>query len=358
MTIIQFIPEFRLAGAETMCENLTYELVKKGHKIIVVSLYNTHSPITERIEKRNIPLIYLDKKLGLDLSIIKEIRKVIKQYKPDIIHTHLYLLKYVVIASFGLKVKGIVHTVHNIAQKENIALDRWVNRIFFKTNKVIPVALSEQIRLTIMQVYKIRKTNIPVIFNGFSLHDNIPSRNYDINDQIKLIHVGRYTDVKNHLALLQAVTEIHQTIPHLILNLYGTGELKNNIDSYICEHYASDYIFDNGLSDNILGKLIESDIFVLPSKYEGMPMSIIEAMSVGLPIIASRVGGIPDMIKDGVDGLLCEPNKESIKASLLKIIGCKELRKELGTNAIRKSEKYSAKQMADAYEKLYFNLIE
>lgn len=353
MTIIQFMPEFGLAGAETMCENLTYELVDKGHNVIVVSLYNYHSPITERIEKRNIPLLYLEKKTGLDLSIIKKIRNILKKYKPEILHTHLYLLKYVALASFGLNIKGIVHTVHNIAQKENGTFDRSINNLFFKSKKVVPVALSELIRSTITQVYKINKNSIPVIFNGVPLPKTFPKRNYDSDERIKIIHVGRYTDAKNHMALLQAVNELHSHHPNIVLNLYGAGELKDKIDSFIAEHNASDYIFDNGLSDKIREKLIESDIFVLPSKYEGIPMTIIEAMGAGLPIIASRVGGIPDMIEDGIDGLLCDPDKESIKTSLLKIIKNPNLRKQLGTKAIHKAEKFSAKRMADAYEQLY-----
>lgn len=350
------MPEFGLAGAETMCENLTYELVERGHKVIVVSLYDYHSPITERLEQRNIPLLYLCKKPGLDLPIIKKIRKIIKQYKPDVLHTHLYLLKYVVLAATGLNVKGFVHTVHNIAQKENNAVDRSINKLFFKTKKAIPVALSEQIRTTITEVYELQAADIPVIFNGVPLPETAPVRTYENDGHLKLIHVGRYTDVKNHLALMQAVVEIHRQEPDIELNLYGAGELKENIDVFIRENHAESYIFNNGLSDNIKEKLAASDIFVLPSKYEGMPMTIIEAMGAGLPIVASNVGGIPDMIDDGIDGLICGTDAESIKTSLLRLIRDKGLRKTTGTNALRKAEKFSARHMADAYEKLYFSL--
>lgn len=356
MTIIQFMPEFGLAGAETMCENLTYELVDRGHKVIVVSLYDYHSPITERLEQHNIPLLYLGKKPGLDLPIIKKIRNIIKQYRPDILHTHLYLLKYVVLAATGLYVKGIVHTVHNIAQKENGSLDRHINKAFFKTKKAVPVALSEQIRSTITEVYGLRPADIPVIFNGVPLAENTPGRSYERDGLLKLIHVGRYTDVKNHLALIQAVVEIHRQEPDIELNLYGAGELKDNIDAFIRENHAESYIFDNGLSDRIKDKLAASDIFILPSKYEGMPMTIIEAMGAGLPIVASNVGGIPDMIDDGIDGLICGTDKESIKTSLLRLIRDKDLRKTTGINALRKAEKFSARHMADAYEKLYYSL--
>ena len=81
MIIIQFMPEFGLAGAETMCENLSTELYRKGHKVYAVSLYNYKSPITSRLEKNNVTVIYLNKKPGLDLSIIGKIRFILKKYK-------------------------------------------------------------------------------------------------------------------------------------------------------------------------------------------------------------------------------------------------------------------------------------
>ena len=130
MKIVQIMPEFGLAGAETMCENLTYELIKLGHNVIVVSMYDYHSPITERLEKAGVDVRYLGKKPGLDFSMIGKIKKLLKKNKVDVIHTHRYCAQYAIPAAITAGVKLRVHTVHNIAEKEkNYLLTFYINGI-------------------------------------------------------------------------------------------------------------------------------------------------------------------------------------------------------------------------------------
>ena len=78
-----------------MCENLIYELVNLGHQVVAISLYSFKTAITERLENSGINIVYLDKKPGFDFSMFWKIKKIIKDYTPDIIHTHLYVTKYV-----------------------------------------------------------------------------------------------------------------------------------------------------------------------------------------------------------------------------------------------------------------------
>ena len=356
MRILQLIPNFGLAGAETMCENLTCELIKQGHDVSVVSLYNYHSTITKRIEKAGIDLVYLDKTTGLDFGLIKRLRKYIKDFKPDVIHTHLYALKYVAIASIGLPIKGIVHTVHNIAQKENNAANRFVNRLLFKKKNIIPVALTNEIRTTINQVYKLPLNEIPIVFNGTQIRNEYRKDSYEFGEKIRIINVGRYTPVKNQLALIEAVSRLHEEDSRIELDIYGDGPLKEQINQRLKELNTADYIKENGLTDNILEKLIHADIFVLPSIYEGMPMTIIEAMAVGLPVIGSKVGGIPDMIRDGENGLLCGTDIDSIELTIRKIINDNQQRENIAKNALERVKDFSAEQMAKSYIKIYSNL--
>ena len=93
MKIIQVIPMFGLAGAETMCENLTLALINQGHDVKVVSLYDYHSAITDRLEKSNVSISYLGKKKGWDNTIIPKLIRLFRKEKPDIVHSHLYAIK-------------------------------------------------------------------------------------------------------------------------------------------------------------------------------------------------------------------------------------------------------------------------
>lgn len=245
------MPEFGLAGAEIMCENLTYELIKLGHKVIVVSLYEYHSPITNRMEASGVDIRYINKKPGLDFSIIGKIRKILLQEKPEIIHTHLYVLQYVFFASLMTTVKVRIHTVHNIARKENSFAARKLNYIFFNFFNVIPVALSSIIQDTIEKEYKIKKENIPIVFNGIDLSKCIPKDSYKVNGLFKILHIGRFSEQKNHLGLIKAFSLFHKKYPNSELNLIGDGEKKIEIEKYVMKNNLIDCVHFLGLKSNI-----------------------------------------------------------------------------------------------------------
>lgn len=350
------MPEFGLAGAETMCEALTYALTERGHEVAVVSLYDYHSAITERMERRGIRVVYLGKRRGPDLAVLGRLRREVRAFRPDVLHTHLYLLKYVALSAAGLPVRGIVHTVHNVAQRENDALDRAVNRLLFRTRRALPVALSPLVRDTIVDVYRLPAERVPVVLNGISLSRCTARESYAFGPCIRIAHVGRYMAVKNHRALCEAVARLHAADPRLELHLYGDGPLRADIRNLIAELHAADYIIDHGLVSDACPPLAEADLFVLPSLYEGIPMTIIEAMGTALPIVASAVGGIPDMLADGREGLLCQPTAESIADALRRFIGDEALRRQCGTAARRRADDFSAATMARQYELIYQSL--
>ena len=107
------------------------------------------------------------------------------------------------------------------------------------------------------------------------------------------------------------------------------------------------------MQSNVYPYLHDADIFTLPSIYEGNPMTIIEAMGTGLPIVASRVGGIPDMISDGESGLLVEPEPQSICTDLTRLVEDAALRQRLGLAARKQSQTFSAEHMARDYISCY-----
>ena len=210
MKIIQIIPALVLAGAEIMCENLVYELTKAGHQVVVVSLFEHHSAITERMENAGIDVRYLNKRSGLDLSMIGKLRRIFKTEKPDVVHTHLYALKYMVPAAVLAGVNIRVHTVHNIAEKESGMFARKLNNVFFRCFNVVPVALSESVRETIEKEYRLKKAKIPVILNGIDLSKCLPKEEYSSVGAFGILHIGRFSEQKNHRGLLEAFRVFHE----------------------------------------------------------------------------------------------------------------------------------------------------
>lgn len=352
MRIMQVIPEFVVAGAENMCVNLTMELLSLGHEVMVVSLYDYHSELTERLEREHVRIMYLNKKLGMDFRVIYRIRKQLIQFKPDIIHTHLNTLKYVVAANIGLKGR-IVHTIHSVAHRVSGNTEKILNKFFFHHCGVTPVALTEAIKRSVEEFYKLDGDKVPYVPNGIPLQKCKVKESYEFGKTIKIVHVGRFHRVKNHRLMVEAICKIYENFPNVTLVFVGEGELMREIEDYIKSLGAESYILEFGPSNDVLSILHDSDIFLLPSQFEGMPMTLIEAMGTGLPIVASNVGGIPDLIVNGENGLLCEPNLLSIVSCLTRIINDKRLREKIGRSALRSSENFSSAIMAQEYLKLY-----
>lgn len=352
MKIFQVLPEFGIGGAEIMAENLTNELIRIGHHVIVISLYNYSSIITDRFESSKIDIRYLGKKAGLDISIIPKLRSIIKQEHPDAIHTHRYVLQYVAPAAFGLNTR-IIHTVHSVAQKENTKMARIFNNFIFKLKMAIPVALTEQVKDTIVEVYDIKRERIPVIYNGIPLQKCTQKTDYNFGNNIHLLHVGRYAEPKNHIEMIKAICQLHAFESRIILNLVGEGPLKDDISAIIKSNHAESYIIQHGPTNNVFDHMNKADIFILPSIYEGMPITLIEAMGSGIPILASNVGGIPDMIENAKEGILCTPDAYGIISKIKEMILDKDLREFIGKQAYIASKKFSVEKMAKKYVKLY-----
>ena len=349
MKILQVIPCFCFGGAETMCENLTYALKKMGHELCVVSLATDHTPITRRMEAAGVQIEYLDKKPGLDLSMIPKLVTLMKQEKPDVVHTHLSVIKYVGLAAKLAGVKKCVHTVHNVAHEEAEGpLQKITNRFYFSAGWSVPVALSPEVQKTILDLYGLQEEKVPVIYNGIDLSRCLPKQDYAA-ESLTLIHIGRFNVQKNHRGLLEAFQLLLRDIPDCQLRLLGDGELREETERYARELGIAEQVEILGSQSNVYPYLQQADIFLLPSLFEGMPMTIIEAMGTGLPVVASAVGGVPDMLRHEESGILVSLDPEEISNACRRLAKDETLRRKLGENARQDSARFSADYMARCY---------
>lgn len=351
MKILQVIPSLEIGGAETMCEGLSNLLKAQGQEVIVVSLYRLETPITRRLAQTGIPVRFLDKKPGLDLAAIPRLRRLIRQEKPDVIHVHLFALKYVGIAVLGLPIP-IVHTIHNVAAYD-AEHDKAVNQFFYRTGKAVPVSLSREIQKTVVEFYDLPEAVTPVIYNGIDLNRCEPKADYALSDPPRVIHVGRFWEQKNHTCMVQALKLLKDEGCPVILDCFGEGSLLEPTRALAQELGVEDSIRFRGVTDRVFPQLNQADLFILPSKWEGMPMTIIEAMGTGLPVIASNVGGVSDMITPGRNGLLIAPDPRELADAIARLVKEDALRARLGQNALADSIRFSGETMARSYLELY-----
>ncbi len=356
MKIIQVIPLLGLGGAETMCENLTYALRDLGHEVIVVSLYDHNSPITQRLADNKVDVRYLHKKRGFDASLFCRLKRLFIDEKPDVVHTHLYAAKYCFPTAKLAGVGRIVHTIHNVAEKESRRNARILNGFYFRHCGVVPVSLSKLVQDTVVKEYRLDNAKTPVVYNGVNLLKCRVKTEYSTHGVFKILHIGRFFEQKNHAGLIEAFEIFHKKYPNSELRLIGNGELLDTIKILVDSKKLSDAVKFLGQQSEVFDYLYEADIFTLPSNFEGMPMTLIEAMGTGLPIVATAVGGVPDMLDEN-SALLVDVNIEQIAGAFERYYLDEQLRQTHGKKVYEKKEHFSAAKMAQDYYKLYQNPI-
>ena len=171
--------------------------------------------------------------------------------------------------------------------------------------------------------------------------------------------VGRYNDAKGYDYLIPAWEIVHERHPDWILNVYGSGELHDQVVEWIRDRQLEDTIILHEPVDDIMDKYMESSICVLSSRYEGFSLVILEAMACGVPVVSFDCPHGPrNIIMHGEDGLLVEYlNSQALADGLCQLIENEELRKRFGSNARKNIRRFSQDTIMSQWDSLFHKLI-
>ena len=312
MKIMHIIPNLYPAGAETFCINLCNNLVSyENNKIVLLTFYdlNTNSTLIKSISN-NVKLISLGKKTGIKPFFFLAVYKIIKQENPDIINTHLNGLFYSSLFIMLNKIK-VFHTVHNMADKETILWKRKLYKILFHYFNVYPVAISKSIKDTIVKEYGL--LDVITIENGtpqlkISSSYNIVKNEIDSYKNTKstkvFLNIGRISPQKNQMMLIEVFNKLIDEGNDVVLLIIGKDPTDDQKYKIPLESKINDNIFLLGEKSNIGDYLALSNAFCLSSLYEGLPITLLESLSIKTIPICTPVGGIADVIIDGFNGFL------------------------------------------------------
>ena len=344
------IPHFGNGGAENMVSRLASHLDLNKVCAEVICLYG--NPLNNRLEKEitdhGIEIKYIGKGKGFSLKAIRSLAKELNSFKPTVIHTHLSACVYCASWVMFHKVK-ILHTIHNIPKNELIRPKRLVMHLLYKLKKAVPVAISHEIQTMMVSAYKLK--SLPeLIYNPVDIaRYNIPRIDHS---GINLVTAGRLTPQKNQALLIDTVEKIVKEHPDVSLTVLGDGQLRNQLEEQVKKLSLNNSVRFMGNVSNVENYFSESDIFVLSSDYEGLPLVILEAMAAGLPIVSTNVGGIKDIVTD--NGVLVAPNdSEALYCAIKDLINNKDYRLELGIKSKNNVAKFDSSIIADLYTDLY-----
>jgi glycosyltransferase involved in cell wall biosynthesis len=369
--ILHVINSLGVGGAESVVVNLLRYHNRERYLPVCVCLrapMHNHNEAVVRnagtpvhfLQVSDVPLAWLHN---------RHLNALFRRYHPAVVHTHLSGIRYALPLTMKYRTPVRIHTLHNIAEQEiGERANRLVRLLAFRyrIGGFVPVAIAQEVARTFEQLYGYK--NQPVIPNGIPVEDYAPNseQSYRVRQElgvepnaVVILHVGRFTEQKNHSLLLRAFARLRSSQPVYLL-LAGGGELLEPIQQLARELGIAERVRFLGVRSDVPAVLNAADIFTLPSRYEGNPMSVMEAMAAGLPVVATAVGGVPELVEESVSGFLT-PNEdlEALVTAFQCLVDSAELRRRMGEAALRRAhEKFDIRHTVRAYEDLYEAILQ
>jgi len=364
MKIIQFIPHLRNGGAERLVIDLCNEFSNENDVVLCTfrDIDETMSYVSEI--SKFVKLKTFGKEKGFNLKLSFRILSFLKRENPDVVNLHLpSVVPYVILSILFLRNISFFHTIHNIPSiEEQRRFFRNIRSILIRLNLLRVIAISDEIAKKFKGLYGF--TVHGIIYNGRKRIEKTESYDvvqkeldsYKFNKSTRVfLSVGRLWEQKNHGLLMHTFRRLKSMHVNAILVVIGDDYGTGTRDQYRKEKADNTYFI--GSKANVGDYLLNSNVFCLSSKYEGLPITILEAMSIGLPIISTSVGGIPDIIKNGKNGFLSPVDENAYLEVILKFLDLDiEQIERIKQNNIRSfQETHSIEITAKKYWQVYSN---
>lgn len=353
--LVHIIWSLGTGGAEKLLVDLALNL-KDSYELTVISQFGRGGfPNEEILEKNAVRVIYLNKRTGFDLKAVFDLYKTLSAIKPDIVHTHIQASAYAIFWYITHPKAAKFHTVHSVADRELGKVHQKAQAFAYACLGVVPIAISPAVKESLVKTYGLGAENIPLIHNGIDTSEFArPRAARGENAPFELVQVASFNKWKNQIFLLRAFARALEQEPDMHLTFVGDGPELAAVKSAAEKLGIRDKALFAGSSAKVAEFLRRADAFVLSSTFEGLPLAVLEAYAAGLPVISTRVGGVPDMLTDGENGLLVPSGDEAaMSAAILKLRANRGLCAKMGEANRKKAEEFDIKTVSEAYKKLY-----
>ena len=355
MRILHIDTERGFRGGELQVLLLMEGLKRKGHKNFLVA---SNGILIEKAKSITESIFTINPKRVLDIINIFKICKFIKFSQADILHIHTAHAHLVGGIAGRMKGKPIVVTRRvDFPVKGRFKYNRFADKI---------IAISRAVKRVLIEG-RVNEDKIAVIPSGIDTKkfDNVKRADYlfrEFNIPDKRLMIGtiaHLTDHKGHTYLLDAIPQVLKEFPHSFFLFVGDGELKDFLKTKSRILGIRDKVFLTGFREDIPEILSILDLFVLPSHLEGLCTSLMDAMCMEVPIVATTAGGIPEVIENEKTGLLVPPkNPSALAKAIIELLKDKNKREMFVSEGKKKVLKeFTASNMVEAVEKVYLSLI-
>lgn len=360
--VFQVVTDTNIGGAGIWLLNFLKAYNRENVDMTVVLPHN--AALIPEVEKLNVRVIEADGIADSSFSAkgFSALDKIFKEENPDIVHTHASLSARLAAKKNGIKV---VHTRHCLeGEKKHIKkfIYRFINNVL--SDRV--VAVSEAVKDNLLSD-GISEDKLRTVYNGITPIRELSEEEKQQAREKLGIHprqvvigmVARLEPVKNHAMFLEAAKVIATICPEALFMIVGDGTMREALEAKAKEDGIADKVIFTGYIQDVSEVMNVIDIHVLTSEKEALSISLIEAMSLGKPVIATNSGGPGEFVKNGVNGILIGVNDTvNLTMGAVRLIQRPDIRKKLGEEG-RKivGEKFISSDMARQIEQIYSELV-
>jgi L-malate glycosyltransferase len=359
------------AGAEVQTYTLLKALKHKDSVSISVVALN-EGMLAQRLRWSGFDVAVIDENKSGFWGILNQVKEHLRDRDIDILHTHRY--KENILGAL-LKKKGyakqLIQTVHGITEHFS-GLDRFKMDFYTRLNRHFSKKYFDRILTVSYDIEnkikgKFNNNQILTIHNAIDIENIRPVKKpTQIRQELGIDEgaivfgvAGRMAPIKGYDIFLEAASNILKRLPHSVLVLAGDGPLKVGLEKIAENLGITTQVRFTGFREDITDILGALDIFVISSYYEGIPMVLLEAMALGRPVVATRVGGIPEVIEDGISGILvASGDAGALSEACQKIASEPNLRRALAEQAPKRiSKEFSLEQQVDRILRAYNGVL-
>ena len=379
MTILQVATGTSIYGGERILLSLAKYLKKSGHRVIIVS--PGEGEFANLCRELGYEVKVIPSRKTYDIIAVLRIARLIKREKVDIVHSHGLLVNIISRAACFLSGCKIVNTIHVIQHLSNnsclrLGVSRRIRNLYYKTldnftarfcQKIITVSKAVERDLAKQGIEKDKLLTIPnCVEEAESLvkRDRKVLQPFGINENDKVVGiVGRVVPLKGHddfIACAKILSASHPGIKFMVVggDIAHGGRYLDSLKEKVKRDRLEGHVIFTGFLKKIREIMVNMDILALPSWEEPFGLVILEAMASGVPVIAANSGGVPEIIKDGENGLLIPPRSpEALSQAILKILNDKNFAARLAMEGLNTVKYYTARRMAEAVENIYRKVI-
>jgi glycosyltransferase involved in cell wall biosynthesis len=361
----------QVAGAEMLVLQIIERL--RGRILPTLFCLDRSGALADRVQNQEVEIIPLGRRPGWDFRVAWRMARRIRRLGIEVLHAHQYSpFFYAALAKVlsnplraltpaGTRVK-LIFTEHGRHYPDHVSFQRrFGNRCLLDRMADSVNAVSQFSADSLAHVDGFSRGRIEVIENGidlakFTLNSSPPS---DLDPARRyIVNVARFHPVKDHATLLRAFQKLAPAHPDVDLVLIGDGELRQNLAHLSQEFGIQDRVRFLGIRNDVPAILHASAAFVLTSLSEGAPLTLLEAMAARLPVVVTAVGGMPEIVREGVEGLLApRQDVDKIAACLDRLLRNAEMASTMGAAGARRvRESYTIDRTVDRYYALYTRL--